>query len=403
MAKTEILQLRKRFTALLVMAAVLVTSVVSVAAYSRTAIIKDGQKELKILTTNINTDYILDSANITLGENDEIVRSDDNGNIVINVLRAFAVTVNNHAENLTVQIAKGTVADAISKAGITLQENDVATPDLTTEVSAGMEISIKSKLNIKVTADGETKEYSVLEGSVYDALHSTDLTIGDDDIISAKWDEQVTDGMEITLQRVTYKEVTANEKIDYDTVKKETSSLYSGETKVETDGVKGEKQVTKREMYVDGKLTETKVLSSKVIKEPVDKVVNVGTKEKSSFSGSSVSSSNAAGAFTDSNGNKIYYSSKIVGTATAYSAAEGALTATGVPVYYGGVAVDPSIIPYGSKLYIVSNDGAYVYGYATAVDTGGAMLSGQALVDLFYPSESQCYAFGRRNVTIYVL
>jgi len=107
--------------------------------------------------------------------------------------------------------------------------------------------------------------------------------------------------------------------------------------------------------------------------------------------------------FTDANGFKIPYKQKLEGAGTAYTAKPGALTASGAPVYYGGVAVNPDVIPLGSKLYIVSNDGRYVYGYATAIDTGGALYSGQALVDLFYWTERECFDFGRRAVTVYVL
>ena len=81
--------------------------------------------------------------------------------------------------------------------------------------------------------------------------------------------------------------------------------------------------------------------------------------------------SNPVDTFTDMNGNTVAYSSVVTGSGTAYTAPAGSLTATGVTAYHGGVAVNPNIIPYGSKLYIVSTDGSFVYGYATAVDTGG--------------------------------
>ena len=74
-----------------------------------------------------------------------------------------------------------------------------------------------------------------------------------------------------------------------------------------------------------------------------------------------------------------------------------------MPAYHGGVAVNPNIIPYGSKLYIVSTDGSFVYGYATAVDTGGALMDGSAIVDCFYNTYDECVNFGRRDVNVYVL
>ena len=61
------------------------------------------------------------------------------------------------------------------------------------------------------------------------------------------------------------------------------------------------------------------------------------------------------------------------------------------------------VLVYGSKLYIVSTDGSFVYGYATAVDTGGALMDGSAIVDCFYNTYSECVNFGRRDVNVYVL
>ena len=54
---------------------------------------------------------------------------------------------------------------------------------------------------------------------------------------------------------------------------------------------------------------------------------------------------------------------------------------SGLGLGYGTVAVDPDVIPYGTKLYITSTDGKFVYGYAVATDTGIAVQKGQILVD----------------------
>lgn len=67
----------------------------------------------------------------------------------------------------------------------------------------------------------------------------------------------------------------------------------------------------------------------------------------------------------------------------------------------GVVAVDPNIIPYGTKLYITS--GNIVYGYAIAGDTGGAAMAGDILVDVFYDTYDECAAFGRRDMTVYII
>ena len=56
----------------------------------------------------------------------------------------------------------------------------------------------------------------------------------------------------------------------------------------------------------------------------------------------------------------------------------------------------------GTKLYIVADDG-FVYGYATAIDTGGALYDGSAIVDVFYYTYDECAEFGRRDVSVYIL
>ena len=89
-------------------------------------------------------------------------------------------------------------------------------------------------------------------------------------------------------------------------------------------------------------------------------------------------------------------------TATAYTSGYGGAdnyTATGTAVRKGVVAVDKSVIPLGTKMYIVSSDGSVVYGMATAEDTG---VRGNK-VDLYYDTYQQCINFGRRTCNVYIL
>lgn len=84
--------------------------------------------------------------------------------------------------------------------------------------------------------------------------------------------------------------------------------------------------------------------------------------------------------------------------ATAYLPSDGGgygITATGIPATYGVAAVDPAVIPLGSRLYIPG------YGEAIAADTGGAIYGYR--IDLCMESYSEAMNFGRRNVTVYVL
>ena len=84
--------------------------------------------------------------------------------------------------------------------------------------------------------------------------------------------------------------------------------------------------------------------------------------------------------------------------ATAYLPTDGSpegLTAMGIPAARGVVAVDPRVIPLGSRVYIPG------YGIAIAADTGGAIRGER--IDLCMETYSECMNFGRRDVQVYVL
>lgn len=104
----------------------------------------------------------------------------------------------------------------------------------------------------------------------------------------------------------------------------------------------------------------------------------------------------------DKHGVPKEYQEVFYGNSTAYTAPEGALMSTGYEVFQGYVAVDPNVIPYGSELYIVADDGD-VYGYAIAADTGSAARHGQIIADLFMEDYDECLEWGRKDVTVYVL
>jgi 3D (Asp-Asp-Asp) domain-containing protein len=65
------------------------------------------------------------------------------------------------------------------------------------------------------------------------------------------------------------------------------------------------------------------------------------------------------------------------------------------------IAVDPDVIPYGTRMFIITSDGAFVYGVSTAEDCGGA-IKGDRL-DLYMPTYRECMQFGRQDCTVYFL
>lgn len=335
-----------------------------------------------------NKTYVESSTEFEIGNGDVIVGTNKDFNMSFEVIKANTITIDNCGEEQTISLAKGTVEEVLNRTGITLAENQSVTPSLNTVITGDMNIYVYNSKNIKLTTNGTEMTVKAPEGTVENALNILGYEITDDDILNVDKNAQIEDDMKITLKKVTYVDEKSTEKISYKTVEKDSDDIMTGESEVSQKGVDGEKEVTKRCKYIDGKYDSTKVIDEKVTKEPVDKIVLNGTKR---------------GTTTDTSGAPVSYSYMVSGSGTAYTAAPGALTATGVPVYEGGVAVNPAIIPYGSKLYIEAADGSHVYGYATAIDTGGALMDGSAIVDLFYFSYDDCVSFGRRDVNVYVL
>lgn len=311
------------------------------------------------------------------------------------MLKAVEIKIDCNGEHRSVSLAKGTVVDVLERTGITPAYDEVVEPALSTPIAENLTVKIYKGKKLSITADGKTDSVYVPNGNVCDVLTELGYKLSDDDILNVNRNSNIEDADKIVIKRVTYKNETETQSVDFETVKKNSKDVELGKTKVQTEGKKGEALVTKRCKYIDGKKVSSEIVDTKITKEPVDKVVLMGTK------GSNVS--NPAGTFTDNNGNTVAYSSVVTGSGTAYTAPAGSLTATGVTAYHGGVAVNPNIIPYGSKLYIVSTDGSFVYGYATAVDTGGALMAGTAIVDCFYNTYDECVNFGRRNVNVYIV
>lgn len=389
------------------MGAVCIAASVSVAALSKTVTITDGEQTVKINTMNPDTQEILEMSGVTLGKNDKLVRTEDDGhNINISILRAFNVDVVDGNNTKTLTFNEGTVADALKAAGMTLSENDAVSFSSNTELEPDMEIRIARWYEINLDVRGKKMTKEVPAGTVAEALDFLNITLSENDVLNVDKNKNVSDGFDIVIQTVTYKEITSEEKVEFNTIYKNSDQLYVGETQIETEGVEGVRTIVTRQKYVNGELDSEEKISDKVTKQPVDEVILNGTAEKVSYvqtNFGSISVNETEQIFTDVNGNQVEYTQVLTGSGTAYTAPEGALTSTGRVAQYGVVAVNPNIIPYGSQLYIVSNDGEIVYGYCVAGDTGGAMMCGDAICDLYYPTYDDCTIFGRRDITIYVL
>ena len=123
-----------------------------------------------------------------------------------------------------------------------------------------------------------------------------------------------------------------------------------------------------------------------MLQAPVTEIIEIGTKKPE------------AAATTAGSINGISYTAALQVQATGYTPYDAGctgITATGTRAGYGTIAVDPSVIPLGTQLYIPG------YGYGIAADTGGAIKGNK--IDLCYETKSDAFSWGRRNVTIYIV
>ena len=284
-------------------------------------------------------------------------------------------------------------AELLEEAAMTLFEDDAITM---TDMKQNINIEIFRAFPVSIQANGETVSVNVIkETTVRETLEKANVEYDSDDKFSAELDAEVTANMDITVVRCETKVLEETESIPFESETKKTDSLYKGVTKVEQEGEKGEKTLVYSVSYEDGVEVNRTLTDTVVTKEAKNKVTLVGTKKRAITSTSSygrkMSKEELAGAKC------------ITVTATAYSSDcdGGARTCLGRIPSYGTVAVDPKVIPLGTKMYIVSPSGNYVYGYCFAGDTGGAIKGNK--VDLFMNSSKDCRNFGRRTMLVYIL
>ncbi|MEG2597292.1 MAG: G5 domain-containing protein [Oscillospiraceae bacterium] len=260
------------------------------------------------------------------------------------------------------------------------------------------DLTIDRAYPVSVKADGKQLWAPMQGGSVSVALSRVGIKLGAEDVVTPALSESVNEGTVITVQRIEHRVRDEVSIIPFKTVYNKTNSLKTGETKVVTKGLNGEKVTTKKEYVVDGVIKESEIVKETTKKQPVNQVVLVGDKR------AATSPLVAPASLTlDQNGNPTNYVKKITGKGTAYSARKGAKTASGRYAIVGHVAVNPKVIPYGSKLYIKSVDNSFVYGYAIAADTGTALMDGRVMVDLFFNTYQECCRFGAKKMEVYIL
>ena len=281
-------------------------------------------------------------------------------------------------------------------------ENYELEPDDTVSVETDADnikhITINRAFEVTITADGEERVLKFTEGTVADALEKAEIVLGEDDFLNYLPEEPLCEGIDIKVSRVTYVVRNIESALLFETVYKDNSNLAIGTETVLEEGANGAHVTTYKERYVDGEFVSTEIIGEEITKEPVAEVVERGTASAVPYA-----KMENPEELKLVNGIPENYTRVISGKATAYSAKPGALTASGRYAVVGTVAVNPNVIPYGSEVYVVAQDGSRVYGYAIAADTGYGLMDGTVAVDVFMGSYADSCDWGAVYVDIYVL
>lgn len=256
-------------------------------------------------------------------------------------------------------------------------------------------LDIQRAFAVQVNVDGEQYEVNLTGGNVHKALERAGVTLGEHDYTVPGLSAELADGAVITVHRVEYHDEVVYEAIPFEVETVYTSLLYRNKRKVLTvqTGHEGEKAITHRERWVDGMLESSRVIAEKVTKKPKNTIY------KAYAAGAPVSPRLGPDGTTDP---PTSYKRVLTGRGTGYSSS-GGRGASRLGLGYGTVAVDPSVIPYGTLLYIRSTDGKFVYGYAIATDTGTSLVTGHTLVDMYYGTFEESRLNGAMTVNVYVV
>lgn len=308
----------------------------------------------------------------------------------------FVVVSDTHGGSTRIFTASTEVEDLLEQSDTPpLGENDKV---VWSQVADGQLLQVLRAYTVPVTADGQTQDVITTGATAAELLAQLGISYDDNDRLTPAADEVVTEGSSLTLQRVEYVDYTEDVVIPSERQEIQTSLFYRNpdETMTLQEGSDGLDTVTWRDVYVDGEWSEKQELDRVTQVGMVPTIVKVYGDQApvSEFVGPEIVDG------VPSEGVAETYTSQ---RSTGYSASATAKGASGRRLTYGTVAVDPSIIPYGTLLYIASDDGKFVYGYAYAADTGTALMSGHAFVDLYYQTYEESVESAVVPVTVYVI
>ncbi len=282
-----------------------------------------------------------------------------------------------------------TVDTLLADAGIVLSAADVVSPSPSTPVSDGMTVVVRHAVPVVVDISGEPLALDVVGSTVADALVAAGLDPASGCSVEPPLETPLDAGMTISVSDVFVRVVEEYVEVDYATTVENDASMPQGSRAIKRHGEPGTAVRVYRMTVTDGVEGPRTLSAERVVTEPVDEIVAVGTKRSAPRT---VASRAGATAEPPREGRTLTV------VATAYSPGDPGVntrTATGARATYGVIAVDPAVIPLGTRVYVPG------YGNAIAADTGGAIKGDK--IDVCFDTRAEAVAWGRRTVTITIL
>ena len=415
-------KLKKIVIASLAVATIALTTIAGIgASMTKTLTIYDGTGAGKeITTTERYVEDILAAEGITLGEKDSmnvLAKTPLEDDMKIEITRAYKVTVTDRGVTKEYMTLSSTPGALLDEYGYEFSETDKITPALDAHISDNSHIAI-----IRI----EEKNETISEEIPYQSTEreNEDLPEGEINVVQEgkTGEKQIVykikyeDGVEVSREKISEDIVIASvDRItEIGTKKPEPKEEPKPEPAEEPKEAESKPEPVaepKKEEPKPEPIPEPKKEEPKP--EPIPEPKKEESKTESStpvLASAEPKSVPAANTIQTSRNGNLAYSRVITLNATAYDASTCGkspshplygITATGAKATYGIVAVDPKVIPLGTRLYIETTDGSFIYGTAVAADTGGAIKGNR--IDLCFNSRKEARNFGRRQVKVYIL
>lgn len=315
-----------------------------------------------------------------------------------------SVTVVVDGEEYRFRTEAADVATLLDEADVTVSGSDLVNPPSGTPIEDGMTVTVRHAVPVTLVLSGDEVQVDVVGSTVADALVAVGLDPTSGLVVEPAVDEPLEEGLTITASDVFVRVVEEEMEIPHETISEDDASIPLGTSAVEVEGVAGRTLRVYEVVVTDGVEGSRVLKAERVVAQPVTEVVRAGTGSRdqqltvSRGGDRRTTSSASAGAPSAPTASSAPASGReLTVSTTAYVPGVGCgyKTATGATAGYGIVAVDPKVIPLGTRLYIPG------YGTGVAADTGGAIKGNK--IDVCFDSLDQARAWGRRTVTITIL